>query len=563
MKKLLSRSCAVFLALLILVSVPMTALADPGAQASDMQLPDIGRIAPGGSVNESSSVEAELERQGLTRAELEELNDFFFGPEGLDALEEQLQELRQQWNAVNEQLLTLDSEIVTQREETNARERRVRDAEARHERAQRRTARNQNEVIGEANNSPVAFGASLAVATELTETGELSAGLSEAAEVTESVSQLVRERSLARGYQARLEHMTSSREALQETLISIEAQIDSVHEAINQAWENFDLANPHIEEDYCDEPGDVYDADEERESCEHEYYDECFCDYLDFEPCEVDCDCPFYFYDGQWRPIDFSNYIDEYGNFWHGVDMEWFDSMNVEFEPFDGLVPPAPLRMSDEDIAVHAARSAGTPIPIANSAQLVQFINRAGAFYNDAGHFVLQPATAGYTFLLTTNVAQGRPGTFTGVFDGNGHTIQGYRFRPAGTNATHRSIGFIQEAGHGAVIRNVNFNSGIAFTPGVTNLPMATNNATNRGTATTANSQSVWYDTRVNTGTWRTVQSSIGIVIGRATDYGAPAGGAVVTIDNVRLIGQHEMRQWRGATAQNTKSIGGMVGSVE
>ncbi|MCL2201505.1 MAG: hypothetical protein FWB75_06025, partial [Oscillospiraceae bacterium] len=223
MKNLLSRSCAVLLVLVVLVGIPMVAFAELDA----------------GGASGISGVAS------LTRTELEAMENEFFGPEGIEVLEIQLASLQGQWAVVNEQLLSIDADLVAAREAGHESGRRVRNEE---DRVQR----------GRAASESQGFGIYAQAGSTESLGGELEAELGR-----------------ARSMQRRLQAQEQAREEVLETLLAIEASIDGVHDAINQAWYNFDLAHSHMEEaEYNDEPDDVYYAGDERESCEHEY-DEC------------------------------------------------------------------------------------------------------------------------------------------------------------------------------------------------------------------------------------------------------------------------------------------------
>lgn len=128
----------------------------------------------------------------------------------------------------------------------------------------------------------------------------------------------------------------------------------------------------------------------------------------------------------------------------------------------------------------------------------------------------------------------GRPGIFTGVFYGAGYTITGLNLRGGA------SAGFVQTAGNGAVIANVNFAGG------------------GHGTgATNTDATSIFLDRAAGGAAGASLTSAngrAGIVIGTV------AAGANVLISDVNITGHAAMRVDRGNV--NNSSIGGFVGVV-
>jgi len=228
----------------------------------------------------------------------------------------------------------------------------------------------------------------------------------------------------------------------------------------------------------------------------------------------------------------------------YDADADDLDELAYEpYEPFSPYFDEPPLRMSDTEIAEFADVAIGLAEvevhEISTAAQLRNFLN--GTLGENHDHFRLTAdidVVDGSAGFLTT----GRPGVFTGVFcgydaaTGGNFTITNLRLRatraPAVTGITDDAavgVGFVQQAGSGAVIRNVNFTTTTAA------------DATRGAHFTAAHARGV------------------GMVIGSTTAY--PAGVATpVTIDNVHLVGALQMT-YTGA-AVNSGSWGGMVGRV-
>ena len=508
--------------------------------------------------------------------------DEFVGPD-IAHLEARLLELSAEWHTLNQALISTDGNLANARETTRRYERRVIEAETRRDRARRESIDDGRAQAGDTTPRIRAIDSQL----------------------NNLYNEVAEERSRSRAATTRQLNYETKRENILQALLNIEAAMDNIQAQKYFAWEEFEAAKgPEDIDPDCDDPEYI---EWECEHCDEidrliglgyfplGYDEECLAcllagaDYDEleyllsmseeydayFEPCgdEV-CYCLEPEYD---MARDYSAYIDEYGNFWYGLDRSdvvfdnvaamaefnefWYgeDYVPTMASTFESIAPTSatvPARMSDAEINTHATRNAGTPTVITNATDLIAFMQATTVPWNDdAGHFVVTP---GITITLTATqagtVAQGRPGVFTGVFDGQGATIGGFRFRP--NNVAHQGIGFIQQAGHGAVIRNVTIASA--------------------GPATAATSGSVaaadrtWHDTLRNASSntalanqaWRTAQTGIGIVVGRTSNAGAPEGGAVVTIDNVSLTRWHQMSQAEGRTAQATKSIGGLVGIV-
>ena len=559
MGRIIRRAGIFLLAIIMVVNIPLVAFAqNDWGEVNEASLASNEAIAFSSNVDNNSpnavgSLEFMLPDIGNTSF-LDNINDTpFLGPPGLDLLQERLLLLEEQWRELNEQLLSLDRQLVRQRETARSINRNVRVVEAQQELRNRSAEDGLGRTI-------VNYQSDIADEHETNDAETQSAQSIEFATLSLRVTT---ERDRAQLAQERLESSEMTRESVFESLLAIEVEIDQVHEAINAAWNEFDLLHGGCEY------GDYY-ADNESLMCET-------CEALDYFPDDHDCLCLYdleelreaaaydYYYDydddyyyedeeGAYDEpeLDYSAYIDAYGDFWYGIEADdyFFSAEAVAFA--SEIARDAPVfteRMSDTEIDLHATRTTSSPIIIQNSAQLQAFLRAEAPFTDNDGHYELRHTTnPNYVFLLTAATTnQGRPGVFTGIFDGNGHEIRGYRFRPL--NNAQSSIGFFQQAGHGAVIRNVNFHSGLTFTNGMSS-------------PTDANS--VWLDALGGAAnvTWRTAPTDIGTIIGSTSSENAPMDGAVISIDRVRLLGQHEMRQTVGTTAQSTKNIGGMVGTV-
>jgi len=244
--------------------------------------------------------------------------------------------------------------------------------------------------------------------------------------------------------------------------------------------------------------------------------------------------------------------LDEEGEDWEDVDPEAYF---MQYEPFAPYYDVPLERMTDAEIAARAETSLNASyIEIATWQDLRGFLN--GTLGNNDDHFRLTADIAVTTGIGTgagsANVqtgqflTTGRPGVFTGVFDGGGHTITGLRLRASRTtgNTTpsgiigdqpNVAVGFVQQAGDGAVIRNVNFmNDGTEPTTAAAHF-------------TAANPRHV------------------GIVVGAT--HGP---NAVVTLDNVNLLSAganattnaQRMQMNQASNAHSAGSWGGLVGSV-
>jgi len=117
------------------------------------------------------------------------------------------------------------------------------------------------------------------------------------------------------------------------------------------------------------------------------------------------------------------------------------------YEPFSPFFEEPPVRMSDAEIAIFADVAIGVDEvevhEINSAAQLRGFLN--GTLGNNNDHFRLMGninVVDGSTGFLTT----GRPGVFTGIFDGNGYTITNLRLRAARTPAV---AGIVSDAAVG------------------------------------------------------------------------------------------------------------------
>ena len=284
----------------------------------------------------------------------------------------------------------------------------------------------------------------------------------------------------------------------------------------------------------------------------------------DDETCgEPDCDCTPYWYGD-----------DEPDNDFYGLDM---DAYYMQYEPFEPFFEAPPMRMPDTEISTHADVALGVdrygnPVPIieiSNHTELRAFL--LGGLGPDDGHYrltnnivisqgeaaavinVANPLGTQATQFLST----GRPGVFTGVICGynpatdSNFTITGLRLRatrnltPAQINAAAAAhlrppgsetfpeaggtigVGFVQQAGNGAVIRNINFSNA------------TTTDASRLAHFTTASSR------------------ALGGVVGATTGSGI---SSVVTIDNVHFTSaRHQMVH---TTGTSLGSWGGMVGQV-
>lgn len=223
----------------------------------------------------------------------------------------------------------------------------------------------------------------------------------------------------------------------------------------------------------------------------------------------------------------------------------------MEYEPFRPYYDAPPEPMSAFEITAHAEQRfgydrEGNPLPasrihtIANQAQLRNFLN--GTLGGNDDHFQL---TADITLATGTSqfLTRGRPGVFTGVFEGHGNTISALRLRHAGTatGVENSNIGFVRRAGDGAVIRNLNFYNDAFGSP----------------------------DTRLGNFTDTTAR-------GIGTLIGAVEGGGVVSLHNIHIISRGQSLGAEGAPAGNRPSVtfdnvgansqsdvGGLVGRVQ
>ena len=140
------------------------------------------------------------------------------------------------------------------------------------------------------------------------------------------------------------------------------------------------------------------------------------------------------------------------------------------------------------------------------------------------------------------NARIGRPGTFTGIFDGQGHTITGLVLRPR-RNLAHETgtrtlssnpylndYGFIRLMGNGAVIQDVTFIDALFYDGGNSSSNVAHNT---RSTVIT-NLLAGW-DSHINTASGSTGRTSNASSTHRGIVAGRVAPGANVTIDNVNL----------------------------
>ena len=144
------------------------------------------------------------------------------------------------------------------------------------------------------------------------------------------------------------------------------------------------------------------------------------------------------------------------------------------------------------------------------------------------------------------NARIGRPGTFTGVFDGQGYTITGLVLRPR-RNVDHETgtrtlettpylndYGFIRLMGHGAILKDIIFYDALFYDGGSSRTPTAADNTT----STVIENDLAGGNGPINTASGATggrdrmatnFPTHRGIVAGRV------APGATVTIDGVYL----------------------------
>ena len=250
-----------------------------------------------------------------------------------------------------------------------------------------------------------------------------------------------------------------------------------------------------------------------------------------------------------------SNYNDDD----YQVDDEYHDEYDSEYTPYEPFAPvyeEAPARMSDTEIASFAAVPLVDSIPISTWQDMRAFLN--GTLGNNDDHFHLTTNIA-ITTGTTAGTGQGnqffttgRPGVFTGVLcgrnpAGGNFTITGLRLRASRTTAGAPAgdgtlgVGLIQQAGDGAVIRNINI--------GTSGNGAAADNDANNGLA---DNNRLAHFTAAHA-------RSVGAIVGRT--FGE---NAVVTIDNVhftsiRAVPRIQMVHTTGAS---TGSWGGMVGQV-
>ena len=519
----------------------------------------------------------------------------FFGPD-IEHLEERLLELEMEWHAINQELLTIDEALVEIRESGREHSRRVREAEGRlgSSRQNAESRRNRGGIIdAEPFEQPIA------------------------SDLSNLSNSLEAYRSTARSAQARQEQHEASRESIFAALLAIETEINIVHEEINNAWYEFDLLHGACEYgdyyvendglmcaacealDYFPEDHDcasLYDADELAE----EYYDDDDYYYYNDED-------DYYYYDeddDDEYERDYSGYIDEYGNFWYGLDREYYSLLAQAFESV--AIAPLSAPTAEADVLAAISRGSDAPfispgtvttadapaiiaagyiIPIRSVAQLQAFINGSeanvtitlpdgsgsvtgplfGQAFNGA-HFRLEPtigsgvtgtvAAAVYTINLET---QGRPGTFTGIFDGNGHVIAGLRLRSPATGHLP-SIGFVREAGHGAVIRNVTFRNTISDDgSGAGDSGNQVGRAFQDGTAATGPGGAA---------AWLALPVGVGTIVGRTVPTTSEYN-SVISLYNVRLdstgtgnVFQMALRGAINAGLRNNLRMGTMVGQV-
>ncbi|MDR2167452.1 MAG: hypothetical protein LBE35_06360, partial [Clostridiales bacterium] len=214
---------------------------------------------------------------------------------------------------------------------------------------------------------------------------------------------------------------------------------------------------------------------------------------------------------------------------WYGID----EDERMAAYPGEETANPEetpPVRMTDAEILEFAlAPLSATAHEIGNYVQLQAFLD--GTLGENHDHFRLTEDIN----MTGQTPTQGRPGEFTGIFDGGGNTITGLQLRPVAEPGLV-GIGFVRQAGHGAVIRNLNFYG------------------------------ASWLD-EITGANWINTTTGVGIAVGRTAAL--PRDGnrqpiATITIDNVRLNGHTLMRQNR-ATAANVlpnMRIGGLAGDV-
>ena len=243
---------------------------------------------------------------------------------------------------------------------------------------------------------------------------------------------------------------------------------------------------------------------------------------------EPDCDCTPYWYGDDEPDDDF-----------YDLDM---DAYYMQYVPFAPFYEAPPAMMAAIEIAALAELTLGfdrdgNPVPIhniGNQTQIRDFLN--GTLGENHHHFRLIGNVDVGAVSMT-----GRPGVFTGVFcganpAGGNFTVTGLRLRAARTapgapvDDGTIGVGFVQQAGHGAIIRNVNFT-----TPGL-------DVAGRLADFTAANSRHV------------------GTVIGATANY--PVGVSYpISVDNVHLTGARQQMHHRAGGA-SAGSWGGMVGRV-
>ncbi|MCL2828786.1 MAG: InlB B-repeat-containing protein, partial [Oscillospiraceae bacterium] len=205
-------------------------------------------------------------------------------------------------------------------------------------------------------------------------------------------------------------------------------------------------------------------------------------------------------------------------------------------------------------LAVPLSERPANAVAIRNWTELLAFLNASVYPWNDhSRHFYLDSPT-GFINAPNDTLAGfpsgsayqhlGRPGIFTGTFDGNNQEIRGLQIRtrtgtsaasPSGGSIVRDSVGFIRAAGDGAVIRDLTFASvtqngiGGSFRPSFYATGLATH--------------------------WNGQQTRAGIVLGRAVS-------GTVTIQNVHLAGRHEVLRNRG-NSNDMDAISGFVGGTE
>ncbi|MCL2527667.1 MAG: hypothetical protein FWE42_04530 [Defluviitaleaceae bacterium] len=338
-----------------------------------------------------------------------------------------------------------------------------------------------------------------------------------------------------------------------------------------------------------------YNADAHSLADDDWYYDE----YHEYHDWYYDDDYYEYFeyYDGYIGDAPYMQYGEDYYHYdeYSGYHEDGYSYQYLTDEEYARLVESWLTRNQPEVVSFAPASAAITrpipppqtgSIPITNRTDLLAFIARTGIFADNAGYYHLEPDPAGlgvvacpiysgHYMITLTATTQGRPEIFTGVLDGQGHTIGGLRLRPPTVasppggwgNINNTSAGLIRIAGAGATIKHLNLHSthDNIYRPAVTTSGAPSSAALTPLASTAAYVEfitggqlsAVPAGTATNAG-WVNNQSRAGMFIGRVV-------GPDVTLYNVHLGGVTAMVHARhtNSSGGNLRTrVGGFVGEV-